>query len=68
MQRAALRSNAPAGTQIGLVPMQSLALMQASVAQTFVGTTTTPPQLGSIGPKMHFAVPGPCVQSADLQH
>ena len=58
-QRAAFAPSMPAGSQIALAPGQSAALLQASLAQTLVGMTVGPPQLGCAGPATHLLPPMP---------
>src|SRR5690242_15963234 len=68
MQRAALLPNTPAGRQMGLSPVQSAAVLHASLTHTLVGMMTGPAQPGCAGPSTHLLGGGPIVQSVDLQH
>jgi hypothetical protein len=68
MHAAALRPKAPAGTQIAFAPEQSSAVLQASVAHTFVASGAIPPHAGATGPRTHLPGVVPIGQSALLQH
>src|SRR3954447_2957966 len=68
MHWADLRPSAPAGTHTSWGPAQSLSVAQASLVQTFVGTTMPPMQAGWTGPTTHRALEPSPRQSLVLQH
>jgi hypothetical protein len=67
-QLFALRSSAPAGTQMALSPVQSVLSLQALVAHTFDWTRTGPPHEGASGPSTHSSPIGQLLAESVGQH
>jgi hypothetical protein len=68
MQVFTLRSSAPAGTQIALLPEQSAFAVHCEAAQILLGTVNKPPHEGPTGVRTHVVPAAQVSFGSDGQH